>query len=105
MLLNIGDKKYAVHFAHRCGFDVDSDIPIAVQGHWATYCGIHEGACVIKGCADYAHPYQGVAHCHSHDQFSKYVGRKVALGRALKAFPRPLRKHIWHEYFKQSPIR
>lgn len=105
MLLNIGNAKFAIHFAHRCNYEIDPHIPEVVAGHWSTYCGIHEGACTVKGCASCAHPYQGVAHCHEHDQFNKYVGRKISLGRALRAFPRPLRKQIWDAYFKQSPIR
>ena len=102
MLLDIGDTKYAVHFAHRLNHTIYEDgrqVP-----EWATYCGIHEGPCTVKGCAMNPQPYQGAAYCNPGDQFSKKAGRKISLGRALKPLPRSLRQQIWEQYFKVVKI-
>lgn len=93
MLLDVGDKQYAVHFSHY-------RIPVCETG-----CSIHEGRCKVKGCAELIHPYRGLAICHENDQFNKAVGRKISLGRALQPLPRELRKQIWYAYFKLSPHR
>lgn len=108
MLLDVGDRKYAVHFSHRRDFEVDasrvdSDGDSIVVAHWTTYCQVHEGICKVKGCADAEHPYFGAAHCNPQDQFSKSAGRKISLGRALQPLPRSLREQIWIAYFKVSP--
>lgn len=104
MLLDIGDKKYAVHFAHRCNWHMDT-VNGEHTAEWAAYCGIHEGACTEKGCAMNPQPYQGAAYCNPCDQFSKKAGRKISLGRALKPLPRSLRQQIWEAYFKECPRR
>lgn len=35
------------------------------------------------------------------DNFSKAVGRKLALGRALSVLPREERKEFWEKYFEK----
>ncbi len=44
--------------------------------------------------------FHGVATCHPRDNFSKSIGRKLALADALKDFGRGLRKNIWQEYHR-----
>jgi cell wall hydrolase len=103
MILEIGDQKYAVHFAHRWDYQIEETGHGRM--HWSTHCALHEGICKIKGCAEIAHPYYGAAFCHENDQFSKRVGRKLAMSRAIKPLPRSLRQQLWAAYFKLSPIQ
>ena len=107
MLLDLGDKQYSVHFQYGCvreqvltgrGFQVKY-IP-----HYETLCTIHEGKCVVKGCANEPRSLNGVAYCHPNDQFSRSKGRKMALSRALDTLPRETRRDIWKAYFKICPI-
>lgn len=104
MLLDVGDKKYAVHFTHGSGsiFDISPEV-LKFEDRYVTTCRLHEGTCVVKGCASQDHPLYGAAFCHPNDQFSKRVGRKMALARALAPLPRNLRQQIWDAYFKVSP--
>lgn len=43
----------------------------------------------------------GVALLHPNDQFEKAVGRRTALTRALRTWPRPKRGPVWTAYFQQ----
>jgi hypothetical protein len=48
----------------------------------------------------------GSATCHEKDNFSKSVGRKLSLARAIGPVWAPhVRKKIWKAYFEKSPIR
>lgn len=40
----------------------------------------------------------GVAKCSHRDNFCKETGRRVSLGRAVKAFSKSRRAAIWEEY-------
>lgn len=101
MLLNIGNEKFAIHFAHlEYKWTAATDVTVS---RFCTTCAIHQGACKVKGCAADKHPYFGSASCHPGDQFNKRIGRKLAMARALKPLPRNLRQQIWAEYFKLSP--
>jgi hypothetical protein len=42
--------------------------------------------------------FKGVARCSPKDNFSKCVGRKIALDRALRATNRSFRKAAWQAY-------
>ena len=42
------------------------------------------------------------AFCSLGDNFSKAVGRKIALGRALSGWPRERRTEIWNAYWKAT---
>ncbi len=44
--------------------------------------------------------FNGAATCHPQDNFSKSIGRKLALTNAMLDFDRDLRKIIWQEYHK-----
>jgi len=46
--------------------------------------------------------YMGMAFCSAEDNFSKNIGRKIALSRALKeaGFARKIKEQFWNEYFK-----
>ena len=39
--------------------------------------------------------------CSYDDNFSRPVGRKLALTRAIKGLPRETRKEVWAEYWKR----
>ena len=43
-------------------------------------------------------PLIGTATCHPHDNFSRRVGRRIALTRAIKNLPREYRKRVWEKY-------
>lgn len=106
MLLDVGDKQYAVHFEHSCckvEMFTGRGYQTLFVTRYGTRCSIHEGKCVVKGCGGLLHPMSGVTHCHPNDQFSKAAGRKVALSRAIVGMSRETRRLIWNEYFKQCP--
>jgi len=44
----------------------------------------------------------GITFCSLSDNFSRAVGRKIALTRAVKNLPKDLRTKIWHEYFSKT---
>lgn len=43
----------------------------------------------------------GQAECSINDQFSRPVGRKIALTRAVAGFPKSERRRVWEAYFKR----
>lgn len=45
--------------------------------------------------------FRGTAECSAKDTPTKEKGRKVALARAIKDFPRDTRKMIWDLYLKR----
>lgn len=96
MFLDTGDKQFTAHFQHFR----DS------RQHWLTRVKIHPGRCEVKGCVGIVTApdcfYQGIAKCNPCDQFSKKVGRRMALTRALEPLPRSLRAQIWEAYWKES---
>lgn len=44
----------------------------------------------------------GHAMCVPHDNFSRRIGRKMALTRALENFDRPLRRAVWRDYLSSG---
>uniref|UniRef100_A0A6M3IK71 Uncharacterized protein n=1 Tax=viral metagenome TaxID=1070528 RepID=A0A6M3IK71_9ZZZZ len=44
----------------------------------------------------------GIANCSVGDAFCKETGRKLALTRALRDLPKPVRKAIWEAYFQRD---
>jgi len=42
----------------------------------------------------------GASYCSIKDQFCKETGRKLALTKAIKSFPKDERRQIWDQYFK-----
>lgn len=108
MLLDVGNKQYAVHFLHGRETDVatepaGSQFQSRITFSYHTQCSLHEGKCVVKGCASQPRLLSGIAYCHPNDQFSKAAGRKVSLSRAIAGLPRETRRMIWAAYFKQCP--
>lgn len=73
MLLAIGTAEISVHFSYS-----------ESNGTRVTTCYLHPGRCEEKGCARKQQPLFGHARCHPRDQFQRGLGRKIALGRALK---------------------
>lgn len=73
MLLVVGSAEISVHFQYW-----------TENGRKITTCYLHSGRCEEKGCARKEHPLFGQARCHSRDQFNRALGRRIALGRALK---------------------
>ena len=62
------------------------------KGPYCTLCEIVNPDKTLKSDA--------VAMCSPEDQFVRNTGRKIALGRALKAFTREERVLFWEAYFK-----
>lgn len=44
----------------------------------------------------------GPAMCHPKDNFSKFMGRKLSLERALKGFNKDFRKKSWEVFLKEN---
>ncbi len=42
--------------------------------------------------------FNGTATCHPKDNFSKAIGRKLALASAMRDFDRDVRKAVWEVY-------
>jgi hypothetical protein len=68
---------YKVHFRHY--------LPNETRRP-ATQCFIHQGDCrrFLDECLHERTPIVGIARCSPRDVFTKRLGRKIALGRALK---------------------
>ena len=70
---------------------------------WETFCTVHKGA-----CAKQARPcntpdaHVGTARCSMLDPFLRPLGRKLAFGRAISVYPKPIRAGLWAEYLRQS---
>ena len=45
------------------------------------------------------------AYCNPVDQFSREIGRKLSMARALRVFPRDERKRFWDAYFQRRKRR
>jgi hypothetical protein len=94
MRLLIDDHIYMIHFRVAPPSDV-----VKSRG---VLCTIHPGPCKEK-----ARPCNtpesriGTALCSVRDQFVRKTGKKIALTRAMDAFPRELRAKLWHEYLKR----
>jgi hypothetical protein len=63
----------------------------------------HITVCIIEEPDVVSSSFYGAASCSPYDNFSREVGRKIALGRALRAtgWPKETRKEAWHLYFKK----
>lgn len=89
---------YVAHFHHE-NWSWD------MLANWRTICTVHYGPCAAKTrpCNT---PGQntGQALCSVRDNFCKATGRKIAFGRAIATFPRPVRTLLWREYLRQSGI-
>jgi len=46
----------------------------------------------------------GTASCHPNDAYCKFIGRRVALTKALSSLPREMRREIW-EGLKEKGVR
>ena len=94
MRLIAGDVVLTAHFAYTHH----------ENGAWVTLCRLHEGRCnsdALGRCTEYC-ARTGSARCSSKDVFTKPLGRRDALARAIQFMPRPTRKLIWASYFNQS---
>lgn len=47
----------------------------------------------------------GLSACSKKDQYQKVTGRKVALTRAIRCFPKTDRRVIWSQYLNRSTRR
>lgn len=96
MVLKTQWATYAVHFHHQPVYD-DTSLE-----KWATFATIHPGRCASneRPCKT-PESVTGVARCSKKDMFSRAVGRKLALKRAIDWMPRELRAQIWVEYLKR----
>jgi hypothetical protein len=110
MVLDVNGQQYTAHFSHVTDYEETGEFrgfrAVTVPRH-RTFCKLHEGRCQVKGCACLpdASSYVGEAFCNPQDQFTRKIGRKLALARALALLPRTLRQQIWASYFKISPHR
>lgn len=94
MIFDVNGTKFVLHVHHE-----------RVEGRWETRVRLHDGDCQHqdeeKPCI--APAYSGFSFCSPKDIFSRAVGRRVALTRALESLPRPLRGYLWRAYNLQSP--
>lgn len=94
MILHDGDTEYRVHLKYET----------LVDGSRAVIADVHAGRCYgPEGTSCEAITYKGVAFCHPNDQFVRATGRKIALGRALRAMEldKPTRTRIWADYLRE----
>ncbi len=88
MQLKTNDLLYQVHFR----YETDK------QGRKLTLVRIHSGTC-NKPCR---FGVLGHALCSEADCFKKAVGRKLAMQRALRAWPKETRRRVWAAYWAVS---
>jgi hypothetical protein len=89
MLLTYGNAEVSVHFVYS-----------ACEGRKITTCYLHTGRCEEKGCSRKERPLFGEARCNPRDQFSRSLGREIALGRAFKraGYTTEMRDALWARY-------
>lgn len=97
-------KEWRVHVEHS---------PINYGGNWnqgrSTVVTLHLGECFITKAGDGKNictvPFQGIgaARCMPSDSFCRRTGRKLALARAIKNWPKAERSAIWAAYFVAMP--
>ena len=46
---------------------------------------------------------EAFAYCSIRDNFSRKIGRKIALAKTMKYLPKTLRSEIWKKYFEEFP--
>jgi hypothetical protein len=105
-LLDDSGNIWMAHFHH-----VKIDHPLkqtAINGYrrtakWASFCTLHKGECKVKQRPCLITPiFEGKAWCNPLDLFSRYVGRKLSLTRALAlAMPKDKRARaaMWRSYW------
>lgn len=74
---------------------------------WRTECSFHGGECPKRPkdepCSVRPIMY-GAADCSPLDRFDRNDGRKLALARAIKELPKPLRAQLWASYLMQRVV-
>ncbi len=83
--LEYDDREINVRFSHRA---VDTEFEGERRCTWAQVIFV-----------DGNMQFNGKSTCHPRDNFSKSIGRKLALTNAMADFDRDLRKAVWQEYF------
>lgn len=69
-------------------------------------CDIHYGPCLRpNGICLTPETKTGSSVCSPLDQWDTYVGRRLAFTRAIRTYPRPLRKALWDAFNSISPWR
>jgi hypothetical protein len=96
MKIKTSSGEWILHFKHQ-----------RFLAHDATSCKIHVAPCAIEENRCICTFVLGVARCSPQDQFSKAIGRKIALERALTQIGLNYneRKDFWAGYFAQCPPR
>lgn len=75
----VGERHYRIEFAHE-------------KEKRETFCFLYRDWALISS---------GMATCAPSDNFCKSTGRRIAMTRALKSFPREERRAIWTTYLNQ----
>lgn len=88
--LKYGGKTYEVRFGYGYN-EIIEDGKIINKKPVYTACFIIAEDRAITG--------YGISWCNPSDIFSKFVGRKLALTRAVKELDKDFRKTIWDKYF------
>lgn len=106
ILTDSSGKTYAAHFHHRRPLKVLARVNIPVHYFEAqTTCTVHEGKCKLKKRpCETPGSVIGLAICSVNDQFVKFKGRKIALGRALIALKldKKTRTELWRDFLYQT---
>lgn len=84
MIVQVGNKRYAIKWHHERGAKGSSCTIEEMVGETRVFVGT------------------GVALCSVKDQFCKETGRRVSLARAIKEFKRTERAQIWQAYWRQK---
>ena len=95
MKVLLGGVEYEIVFAYWTSADDDGG-PVRRVG-----CSLGQNA-VIGGVKASVVANQGTARCHPNDNFSKEIGRKLALTRALAGFSKAERAAVWAVYLSRG---
>jgi hypothetical protein len=90
MIVEIDGRKYKVTWKH--DKDVSPNFPYKVM----TYCDIYDNDSTVRLAG-------GLARCSLKDNFSRKIGRRLSLVRALHFMntDKGIRARFWDEYFKR----
>ena len=101
MLVTIDNKKYDVKFGRQ---RVEVPEYVKRKDVFNTFCKVSMVDDTKKGRDRFQEVALGEAKQSVKDRYNKIVGKKIAMGRAVKGFPRDKRKIFWETFLDNFDV-